>query len=57
MGDVLSDKVFWELTIGLVVALSLVCYLGWKSATGRPLTRFQRALLDSIRKSTSDPGL
>jgi len=49
MGPILSDTAFWNIAIGLWLVLFLLCYVGWKSATGRPLSRFQRALLKMIR--------
>ena len=46
---ILNDEIFWRITIGLLLVLMVCCYVGWRSAVGRPLNRFQLGLLKFIR--------
>jgi len=33
----LNDEIFWRITIGLLLVLMVCCYVGWRSAVGRPM--------------------
>jgi hypothetical protein len=50
MQTVISDRAFWEITAGVLIFLTLLCYIVWKHKTGRTLTGFQSKLLKSMRK-------
>ena len=50
MQTVISDGAFWEITIGALIFLTILCFVVWKYKTGRSLTGLEGKLLNWMRR-------